>query len=166
MIYSFRFLLHQEKDFIAEIDAPDDSTFFDFHLSIQKFLKYDNRQMASFIITDKTWNKLKEIAMVNFEQENGESPMKTFKLSEILTKKGQRMLYVFDFFSERAFFVQLINIREGKIKTCKLKNMTGQIPDQTKIDLDFPDADNFDEEDDDFNNLDDFDDLQFDSDNF
>ncbi len=155
MIYIFRFLLPQEKEFMAEIAVPSSFSFFEFHQTIQDFFKYDEGQMASFIITDDQWNKLKEIAMVDFEKENGESPMKGFKLSDVFSQKGQRMLYVFDFFSERAYFLQLSDIQEdkdNKVLKGVLVNLKGRIPDQTQIDLDFPEMD----EEDDFDEFDDF----------
>ena len=165
MVYTFRFLLPQEKEFIAEIAVPSSYSFFDLHETVQDFFKYDKTQMASFIITDDQWNKLEEIAMVDFEKENGDSPMKAFKLSDVFTQKGQRMLYVFDFFSERAFFVQLSNIQEDKdndVSKGILLNLEGTIPDQTQIDLDFPEVEEEYDEDD----FDEFDDLQIDEGDF
>lgn len=165
MVYTFRFLLPGKKEFMAEIAIPSSYSFFELHETIQDFFKYDKSQMASFIITDDQWNKLKEIAMVDFEKEDGESPMKAFKLSDVFTQKGQRMLYVFDFFSERAFFVQLSDIqddKENKITKGVLLNLEGKIPDQTQIDLDFPEVEEEYDEDD----FDEFDDLQIDEGDF
>jgi len=163
MTYIFRFLLPQEKEFMTDIAVPSSFSFFDFHQTVQEFFKYDKGQMASFIITDDQWNKLKEIAMVDFEKEDGESPMKAYKLSDIFKKEGQRMLYVFDFFSERAFFVQLSEIQEDKsVSKGSLLKLEGRIPDQIKIDLDFPNVGD-EEDEDDFN---DFDDLQYGEEDF
>lgn len=163
MTYIFRFLLPQEKDFMADIAVPSAFSFYDLHQTVQDFFKYDKGQMASFIITDDQWNRLQEIAMVDFEKEGGESPMKAYKLTDIFKKKGQRMLYVFDFFSERAFFVQLSEIQENKsVSKGTLLKLEGKIPDQIKIDLDFPDVDDEGDEDD-FNE---FDDLQIGEDDF
>jgi len=154
MTYTFRFILPEEKEFMADIAVPSSYSFFDLHHTVQEFFKYDKGQMASFIITDDQWNKLQEIAMVDFEKEDGESPMKAFKLSDLFKKKGQRMLYVFDFFSERAFFVQLLDIQEDKtISKGSLLKLEGKIPDQIKIDLDFPEVE---EDEDDFNDFDDY----------
>ncbi len=158
MVYIFRFLLPQEKKFMAEIAVPSSFSFFDLHQTVQEFFKYDKGQMASFIITDDHWHKLQEIAMVDFEKEGEESPMKAYKLSAIFSKKGQRMLYVFDFFSERAYFVQLSEIQEDKsISKGIMLKLEGKIPDQIKIDLDFPDVD---EEEDEYD-FDDFNDLRY-----
>ncbi len=159
MVYIFRFLLPQEKEFMAEIAVPSSFSFFEFHETVQDFFKYDKGQMASFIITDDQWNKLKEIPMVDFEKEDGQSPMKAFRLSDVFSQKGQRMFYVFDFFSERAFFVQLADIyddKDNKITKGVLAKLEGKVPDQIQIDLDFPEIDEFDDE----NDFDEFDDLQ------
>ncbi len=42
-------------------------------------------------------------------------------------------MYVFDFFSERAFFMELFNVFDGKIKYPELLRIGGETPQQIEV---------------------------------
>ena len=110
MIYRFRILSNEAEDFIREVEIRANQTFLDFHNAIQDAVGYDKSQMASFFITDEKWGKGQEITlfdMGNMDESERFEMDKTI-LSDQLKEKGQRLLYVFDFFSERGFFIELV----------------------------------------------------------
>jgi hypothetical protein len=54
-------------------------------------------------------------------------------LSDYLFEEGQRLLYVFDFFSERAFFMEVIQIAKGKLEKANCYRNEGEAPQQIMI---------------------------------
>ena len=78
------------------------------HQALQKDLGYDANQLASFFITNEMWEKQKEITLIDMMQDPklGTTTMDQVTLEEFLTEINHRMIYVYDFFAERAFFIE------------------------------------------------------------
>lgn len=135
MIVYLRILSIEKDDFLKEIAIDDNQTFADLHHFIQEILKYDATQMASFFTTDKEWNKEMEITL--FDMTEGESHnlrvMQETIITEYLFELGQRLLYVFDFFSERAFFMEVIQTADGHLDKPMCYKNDGDAPEQIKI---------------------------------
>ncbi|MCT4590783.1 MAG: plasmid pRiA4b ORF-3 family protein [Carboxylicivirga sp.] len=135
MIIYLRLLSSEVESFVKEIAIDDSLTFADLHQSIQEVLNYDATQMASFFTTDSDWNKEMEITL--FDMADTESPllkvMQDTLLSDYLFEEGQRLLYVFDFFSERAFFMEVIQIAKGKLEKANCYRNEGEAPQQIMI---------------------------------
>jgi len=114
MIYKFRIISGDEKAFLREYEISGDKTFLDFHNFIQEDLGYDANQLTSFFITDEQWNKGLELTLIDMENDAGPAavPMESVKLSDLLKHKKERLLYVFDIFSDRCFFMELSDIFE------------------------------------------------------
>jgi hypothetical protein len=168
MIYYIRLLWPDDDQFLRDLLIPDTLSFLDLHKAIQEALGYQTAEMSSFIITDEAWNKLQELPLVNFEDSKSTSPM-DIPLNTYLNDFHQ-FLYVFDYFSERALFGQIIKTEEDKsqkITTPVLVKSEGNAPEQMKIDLDLGIEDSFDDNDDDlfdddeFNDTDYFDETEF-----
>jgi len=114
MIFLFRIISDENPDFFRDLVAGDSDTFLDFHNSLQKELGYDPSQLASFFITNENWEKEREITLIDMMQEPGIEclTMDQVTLGEYLKELNQRMIYVFDFFSDRAFFIELIEMSD------------------------------------------------------
>lgn len=120
MVYKFRLLSDEVKDFVRDVELLSDQTFYDFHRILTYDLHYDKSQIASFFLSNTNWEKLLEITLFDMS-ENGNNPdihvMDQTRLSEFLDEEKQRLLYIFDFFNERLLFIELIGISEKKEKT-------------------------------------------------
>lgn len=135
MVLYIRLLSHDVEDFVMEVAVNSESTFMELHGFLQKELGFDPSNMASFVITDSEWNRLKEISLMKMNEEDEDVVlMEDTTLGDLLKTKKQRLLYVFDFFSERAFFMEVFDIREGDLKVPKLLKKEGKAPDQIAID--------------------------------
>jgi hypothetical protein len=101
-----------EKAFLREYEIDSNKTFLDFHNLIQKDLGYDSQQLASFFLTDEQWNKGLELTPIDMENDGGPAaiPMDSVKISDMLKDMKDRLLYVFDIFSDRCFFIELTDI--------------------------------------------------------
>lgn len=149
MIFRFRIISSEVKNFVRDIEIQSNQSFYDFHLALTKNFHYDNSQLASFFISNEQWEKLIEITL--FDMSEGNSPdiriMDKTKLDEFLHETRQRLLYVFDYFNERLLFIELIEIHTEKagISYPQITRAEGAPPPQLLILDNFIDDPDFDE---------------------
>ena len=137
MIYRFTIISDEVDDFVREIQIDPEATFYDFHEAILKSAGYTNDQMTSFFICDDDWEKEKEITLEEMDDnpEMDSWVMKETQLSELVEDEKQKLLYVFDYMTERCFFIELSEIITGKeMKGAKCTKKAGEAPKQT-VDL-------------------------------
>jgi hypothetical protein len=119
--------------------AEGSDTFLELHKTLQENLGYDANQLASFFITNEMWDKQKEITLIDMMQDPnlGTTTMDQVTLEEFLTEINQRMIYVFDFFAERAFFLELIETTDqtSPKDTPFVAQGAGDPPPQLALDL-------------------------------
>jgi hypothetical protein len=104
MVYKFVVLSDEDESFVREFEFLDSHTLMDFHNMIQEELEFDKSQMASFYLATDNWEKEEEFTL--FDMGTGSSTMENAVLEEIIFRKNQKLLYVFDFFNDRALFVE------------------------------------------------------------
>jgi len=104
MVYKFVVLSDEDESFVREFEFLDSHTLLDFHNQIQDELEFDKSQMASLFMTTDTWEKEEEFTL--FDMGTGSSTMDLAVLEDIIFRKNQKLLYVFDFFNDRALFVE------------------------------------------------------------
>lgn len=104
MVYKFVVLSDEDESFVREFEFQDSHTLLDFHHIIQDELEFDKSQMASFFMATDNWEKEEEFTL--FDMGTGSSTMEVAILEDIIFKKNQKLLYIFDFFNERALFVE------------------------------------------------------------
>ena len=134
MIYRFTIISDEVDDFVREIQIDPEATFLDFHEAILKSVGYTNDQMTSFFICDDDWEKEKEITLEEMDNnpEMDSWIMKETRLNELIEDEKQKLLYVFDYMTERCFFIELSEIITGKeIKGAKCTKKSGEAPKQT-----------------------------------
>jgi len=138
MIYLFRIISDENPDFFRDLVADASDTFLEFHEILQKNLEYDPSQLASFFITNQQWEKQQEITLIDMMPDPGLSTftMDQTALGEHLQELNQRMIYVFDFFSNRAFFIELIETSEetSSRNTPFVAQSKGEAPPQLTLD--------------------------------
>lgn len=116
MIFKFTIISDEKDEFLRIIEIDSEASFLDLHNSILESINYDNNQMTSFFICNDDWEKEKEITLVEMESssEYDNLVMEDTVLDELLTDEKQKLLYVFDMISDRAFFMELTEIIPGK----------------------------------------------------
>jgi hypothetical protein len=114
MIYKFRIISDENTAFARELLIDSSQTFLDFHHCLQENLAYDPAQLASFFITNTAWEKERQITLIDMMDDTSDNctTMDQCEIGEHFSEKGQRMLYVFDFFSERSFFIELTEVMD------------------------------------------------------
>ena len=106
MVYKFVVLSNEDESFIRELEFRDTHTLLDFHNMLQDELEFDKSQLASFFITTDNGEKEEEFTL--FDMGSGSATMETAVLEDIIFRKNQKLLYVFDFFNERGLFIEYV----------------------------------------------------------
>ena len=104
MVYKFVVLSDEDESFVREFEFLDNHNLMDFHNQIQEELEFDKSQMASFYLATDNWEKEEEFTL--FDMGTGSSTMEDAVLEDVIFRKNQKLLYVFDFFNERALFIE------------------------------------------------------------
>lgn len=133
MIFNFRLVLDEVDNFKREIEIDADDTFLDLRNAICDAVQYDRSEMCSFFLCDDSWEKEKEITLEDMGTDSDEDTylMDECILSDYLDDEGQKLMFVFDYMTDRAFFLQLKKIITGKsLKDPVCTLSMGKAPDQ------------------------------------
>jgi len=116
MIYKFVILSDEVDNFRRDIVIDSDATFFELHEAILESVGFAKDQMTSFFVCDEDWNKEKEITLMLMDTSSDEDNyvMDVTRLSDLLEEERQKLLYVFEYLTERSFFMELREIITGK----------------------------------------------------
>ncbi len=114
MVLKFRLISDEQDDFIRDIELLDDQTFFHFHDAIQDNLQFDKSQIASFYICNQKWEKEQEITLFELSEEEAAKVlvMDNTRIGDHMQTSHDKMLYVYDVFNERLFFIELVEIKK------------------------------------------------------
>ncbi len=116
MIYKFTVLSDEVDNFVRVINIDPEATFWDLQNAILDSVDYDKKQMTSFFICSDDWEKGQEITLIEMDtdSEYDNLVMEDTKLEELISDEKQKLLFVFDVISDRAFFMELADIIPGK----------------------------------------------------
>jgi len=116
MIFKFLILSDEMEDFRREITIDADATFLDLYKVIVSSTGFSDKEMSSFFLCDDKWRKEKEITLVEMDTYSDEDSfvMEECILSDFLEDEKQKMMYVFDYMTERALYIELSEIITGK----------------------------------------------------
>lgn len=116
MIYKFTVLSDEVDNFVRVINIDPEATFLDLQNAILDSVKFDKNQMTSFFICSDDWEKGQEVTLIEMESssEYDNLVMDETKLEELISDEKQKLLFIFDMISDRAFFMELTDIIPGK----------------------------------------------------
>lgn len=142
MIYSFRIVSDEVANFKREIKIDADATFLDLRNAICDSVGYDKGQMNSFFLCEDGWEKDKEITLEDMGTDSSEDAyvMEDCVLSDYIEDEGQRLIFTFDYMTDRSFFIEMKESEPGKhLKDPVCSISMGEAPRQF-VDLDEFDA--------------------------
>lgn len=114
MVLQFRMLSDENDNFVRDYEVMYDMSLFDFHKFILESLGYDDC-MASFFTADDRWEKLHEFTAVDMGGDSeSTSTMEETTLGQIIHNHRDRLIYLFDMFADRAFYIELTGAKEAE----------------------------------------------------
>lgn len=142
MIFKFLILSDEVDNFKREIKIDSDATFYDFYRAILDCTGFSDKEMASFFISDEKWRKKQEITLVEMDTYSDEDAytMEECVLNDYLEDEKQKLMFVFDYLTERALYIELSEMITGKnLKSPVCSLSVGKAPVQT-MDIEEPKA--------------------------
>ncbi len=116
MIYKFLIGSEESGNFKLEIAIDSSDTFLRLRNTILDAAGYDKNQMDSFVICDEDWSKEKEVTYYDMDSDSDEDIwiMEDTPLDELIEDEGQKLKFVFDYMSDRYFYMILKETVPGK----------------------------------------------------
>lgn len=111
-VYKFKLTFEDYEDTYRVIEIKSNQVFLDFHKIILESIMFDDKQLASFYMTNDTWRKGQEITLEDMtdDPENPIPEMKTAKLSQYINDPHQKIIYVYDFMALWTMRLELFGI--------------------------------------------------------
>ena len=116
MIFTFRIVSDEVDNFRREIKIDADATFLDLKNAICESVDYDKNQMCSFFICDDNWEKEKEITLEDMGSDSAQEVylMDDSILGDFIDDEGQRLMFTFDYMTDRSFFIEMKKLETGR----------------------------------------------------
>lgn len=131
MVFKFTIISDEVDDFVRKIEIDSEASFLDLHNIILDSVKYTKDQITSFFLCNDDWEKEQEITLIEMDtdSEYDNLTMDGTKLYELLDDEKQKMIFVFDMISDRAFFMELTEIILNKdLNKAKITKSEGDAP--------------------------------------
>lgn len=142
MVYRFKIVSDEVNNFSREIEIDSDATFLDLRNALLDSVGYHKDELDSFFLCDDNWEKREEVTLEDMGSSSDQDIwiMADTPLSELIEEEGQRLIFVFDYLTERSFFMELRKMITGKdLKDPLCTRKEGEAP-QRHVDLETFDA--------------------------
>ena len=118
MILKFRMLSDENDNFVRDFEVDPMMKLSEFHDFIIKSISYDDC-MASFFTADEEWQRCREFTLmdmgdIGYDGEDAPLPMSKTSLAEIIVADYTRLIYLFDMFADRAYYLELTGAKEAE----------------------------------------------------
>lgn len=138
MVYKFKLVSDEVSNFSREIEIDSSATFLQLRNAILDSVDYTKDDIDSFFLCDDEWQRLEEVTLEDMGSSSDQDIwlMEETPLNELIDDEGQKLIFVFDYMTERSFFMEMKESIPGKHLSepiCTVKR--GKAPSQT-IDLD------------------------------
>ena len=109
MVYTFRLVSDEVDNFRREIQIDSEATFLKLRDAICESVGYDKNALSSFYICDEDWEREQEISLEDMDSDSSQDVylMEETPLDEFVKDEGQRLVWVFDYMTERSFFIEM-----------------------------------------------------------
>lgn len=133
MVYRFKLVSDEVSNFSREIEIDSESTFLQLRNVILDSVGYSKDELDSFFLCDDDWQKEEEITLEDMGSASDQDVwlMESTPLNEMIEDEGQKLIFVFDYMTERAFFMEMKEAIPGRSlpePICTLKK--GKAPQQ------------------------------------
>ena len=138
MIYKFRLISDESSNFKLEIKIDADDTFLQLRNAILDAVGFSKDQMDSFIICDEDWQKEKEVTLEDMGSDSDEDIwlMADTRLSDLIEDEGQRLMFVFDYLTNRSFFMEMKELIPSQSLSAPVCSLKTGIPPKQVSDID------------------------------
>ncbi len=131
MAYKIRAILDVENDVFRDVVVDESINLEKLHFTLAKSFGFKGQEMASFYRTDDNWEQGEEIPLFDMTDDGSSPSMQKINTASALKKMGDKLIYVYDFFSMWTFFIELSEIATYYTKDLPLLALSfGNVPDE------------------------------------
>ncbi len=112
IVFKFRMLSDENDHFVRDYEVPAEMNLVELHDFIRTTLEYEEG-MVSFYTADDRWEKQQEFTLMDMGfavGENAPRPMNEVRLRDIMRHVHDRLVYQFDLFGDRAYYLELMDV--------------------------------------------------------
>lgn len=137
MVYRFKIVNDEVSNFAREIEISPDASFLELRNAILDSVDYRRDGIDSFFICDDDWSKREEITLEDMGTGSDRDTwlMEDTPLNDFVEEEGQRLIFVFDYITDRSFFMELKEIITGRNSSAPLCTMKRGAPPAQSVDL-------------------------------
>jgi len=119
MVYKFNIRCKKEEsNFLRTIEISENDNFHSFYRIIHKCAEYDESEITSFFISNDEWERFEEITLIDMGVKSDNIfVMKDVTINKSIKEVGDKLVYLFDFFSERYFKIELVDIIDKELES-------------------------------------------------
>ncbi|MDE6234151.1 MAG: hypothetical protein K2M56_00190 [Muribaculaceae bacterium] len=116
MVYKFKLVSDEVSNFAREIEIDSENTFLQLRNVILDSVGYSKDELDSFFICDDDWTPHEEITLEDMGSDSDQDIwlMDDTPLSELIEDEGQKVVFMFDYETERSFFMELKEVIPGR----------------------------------------------------
>lgn len=118
-ILKYRMLSDEKEGFVREYEVSPRITLLDLHNHISGSLNYDESAPTSFFSASDEWEKKREYTLFDMgdDEEGAPLSMEAITVGELALEPDNRLIYMFDLFGGRAFYLELVHMEPAKEDT-------------------------------------------------
>lgn len=138
MVYRFKLVSDEVSNFSREYEIDSNASFLQLRNAILDSVDYSKEDIDSFFLCDDDWERHEEITLADMGSSSDEDIfiMEDTPLNELIEEEGQKLVFVFDYLTNRCFYMEMKEFIPGRSLSdpvCTLKQ--GKAPSQY-VDLD------------------------------
>lgn len=134
MLFRIKLISDEVDGFVREIKIESDATFLDLNKAILKSCNYPDDQMTSFYVCNEEWERGEQITREDMEAGSVDEDiyvMESTRLAEFIEDEDQRLEFVFDPFSDRSFYLDVVELIPGEhLEVPVVSRSKGEAPQQ------------------------------------
>lgn len=137
MVYRFKLVSDEVNNFSREIEIDSESTFLQLRNTILDSVGYSKDDIDSFFLCDDDWQKEEEITLEDMGSQSDQDTwlMESTPLNEMIEEEGQKLIFVFDYLTDRCFFMEMKEMIPGRNLLEGICTMKKGTPPKQIIDL-------------------------------
>lgn len=138
MVYKFKLVSDEVSNFSREIEIDANSSFFQLRNAILDSVNYTKDDMDSFFLCDDEWQRQEEITLEDMGSSSDQDIwiMDDTPLNELIEEEGQKLVFVFDYLTERSFFMEMKEAVPGRNLSDPICTVKRGNPPVQRVDMD------------------------------
>jgi hypothetical protein len=115
MVYRFKLVSDEVSNFARQIEIDSEATFLDLRKAILDSVGFHDTEIDSFFICNDGWEREQEVTLIDMGSASDQDiyVMGDTRLEELIEDEGQRLVFVFDYLTDRSFFMELKEVEPG-----------------------------------------------------